>query len=131
MVARAQHFGTQFYADGKIIPSGTASSLETARSYRSLAVGAEVMLFAVTNKEYTIFIASGISEMALPLYKKLRYYILEFPRLMQLRNARCVLESKGLKGVVLKAGSFLVNFPFKVINRLAQYKGKSYWNIFK
>lgn len=124
VAARAQHFGTQFYANGKIIPSGTASSLETAEPYRSLAVGAEVMLFAVMNKEYTTFIASGISEMALPLYKKLRYHILEFPRIMQLRDARCVLESKGLKGTLLKTGSALVNIPLKAVNMLAQHKGK-------
>lgn len=124
VAARAQHFGTQFYVDGEIIPSGTASSLETARPYRNLAVGAEVMLFAVTNNEYTTFIASGISEMALPLYKKLRYYVLEFPRIMQLRNARCVLASKGFRGIWLRIGTTLVNILLKTADRFAKYKGK-------
>lgn len=124
VAARAQHLGTQFYASGKIIPSGTASSLETAEPYRSLAIGAEVMLFAVTNKEYTTFITSGISEMALPLYKKLRYHVLEFPRIMQLRNGRCVLESRGFKGILLEMGSILVNIPLKAIDKLAKHKGK-------
>lgn len=124
VAARAQHFGTQFYAGGEIIPSGTASSLETAEPYRSLAIGAEVMLFAITNKEYTTFITSGISEMALPLYKKLRYHVLEFPRIMQLRNGRCILESRGWKGSLLKIGGFLVNIPLKVINKLTEHKGQ-------
>lgn len=64
--------------------------------------------------EYETFIASGISDMALPLYKKLLYYILEFPRIMQLRNAYSILECKGLNDTWLKVVSTLVNLPLKL-----------------
>lgn len=124
VAARAQFFGTQFYADGEILPSGSGSSLKTAEQYRNQAVGAEVMLFAAMNKEYTTFIASGISDMALPLYRKLRYHILKFPRIMQLRNVRSVLESKGLNGFFLRATSTFVNFLLRIFLVFSEYEGR-------
>lgn len=124
VAARGQLFGTRLYVEGKIIPSGTGSSLETAKQFRHLALGAEVMLFSSTNDEYETFIASGISDMALPLYRKLRYHILEFPRIMQLRNVYSVLESKGLGGFSLKVVSSLLNFPLKLLLAYSKRKGK-------
>lgn len=127
VAARAQLFGTQFYVEGKVIPSGSGSSLETAEHFRHQALGAEVMLFTSTNDEYETFIASGISDMALPLYKKLRYYILEFPRIMQLRNAYSLLESKGMNGILLKVVSTLVNIPLKLFVAYSKQKGEKLW----
>ena len=124
IAARSQHLGTRFYAAGEIISAGTGSSLETAEPYRHLGIGAEVMLFIATSKEYPLFIASGISEMALPLYHKLRYYVLAFPRIMQLRNARCVLESKKIHGGLLKLCSCLVNIPLRIVTAWGKYSGK-------
>ena len=124
VAARVQLFGTQFYVDGKVNPSGSGSSWETAECFRHQALGAEVMLFTSTNDEYETFIASGISDMALPLYKKLRYYILEFPRIMQLRNAYSILECKGLNGTWLKVVSTLVNLPLKLFIVYSKHKGK-------
>ncbi|WP_140393005.1 hypothetical protein [Mediterranea sp. An20] len=124
VAARSQHFGTRFYADGKIVSAGTGSSLETAEPYRHLGIGAEIMLFIATNKEYPLFIASGISEMALPLYDKLHYYVLAFPRIMQLRNAHCVLESRKMHGGLLKLCSRLANIPLWAVTAWGKYSGK-------
>lgn len=124
IAARSQLFGTQFYAKGKVIPAGSGSSLETAEPYRKSGVGAEVMLFFATNKEYDFFIASGISQEALPLYYKLRFYVLEFPRLMLIRNSRSILERGGLKGFALNAASRLINIPLNLLYSFGVMKGK-------
>ena len=114
VASRTQMFGTQIYANGQIISCGTGSSLETAENYRHLGIGVDVMMFAAKNDEYPLYLVSGISEMALPLYKKLGYYVLAFPRIMQLRNVRCLLESKGLRGnMLLYLFSILNKYPFE------------------
>ena len=124
VAARLQCFGTRFYARGKILPAGTASALEAAEPLRHLGVGAEPLLAFTMSEEYTVGIVSGLSEMALPLYKKLRYHILAFPRIMQLRNVRCILESKGIKGCLLKTCSKILNVPLGWFISLSGRKGK-------
>ena len=75
VAARLQCFGTRFYARGKILPAGTASALEAAEPLRHLGIGAEPLLAFTMSEEYPVNIVSGLSEMALPLYKKLRYHL--------------------------------------------------------
>ena len=111
VAARLQCFGTRFYARGKVLPAGTASALEAAEPLRHLGVGAEPLLAFSMSEEYPVNVVAGLSEMALPLYKKLRYHILAFPRIMQLHNVRCILESKGVRGNLLKVGSKILNIP--------------------
>ena len=62
--------------------------------------------------------------MALPLYKKLGYYVLAFPRIMQLRNVRCLLESKGLRGNMLYLFSILINIPLSLIYKILSGESK-------
>lgn len=124
VASRTQMFGTQIYANGQIISCGTGSSLETAENYRHLGIGVDVMMFAAKNDEYPLYLVSGISEMALPLYKKLGYYVLAFPRIMQLRNVRCLLESKGLRGNMLYLFSILINIPLSLIYKILSGESK-------
>ena len=124
VASRTQMLGTQIYANGQIISCGTGSSLETAENYRHLGIGVDVMMFAAKNDEYPLYLVSGISEMALPLYKKLGYYVLAFPRIMQLRNVRCLLESKGLRGNVLYLFSILINIPLSLIYKILSGESK-------
>ena len=53
---------------------------------------------------------AGVSEMALPMYKKIGFKVLEYPRAMQLRKSRSLLSSKGFKGLPLKITSGVVDF---------------------
>ena len=124
VAVRTQHFGSRFYAGGKIVPAGIGSALETAEAYRHLGVGADSVLFSATNSEYPVYIGSGISDMSLALYRKLHYYILEFPRIMQLRDARCFLESKGIKGIALKWMSKLLNMLLNLFVGYANRRGR-------
>jgi hypothetical protein len=109
VAARIQQYGTRFYADGEVIPAGGASSLESAEVYRAMGAGSFVMYFCARNGNYLVNIYCNPTEMALPMYKLLKYYILEFPRIMQLRNTRPILQMKGLNGIALKCASAITN----------------------
>lgn len=124
IAARLQCFGTRFYARGKILTAGTASALEAAEPLRHLGVGAEPLLAFTMSEEYPVNIVAGLSEMAQPLYKKLHYHILAFPRIMQLRDVRCMLENKGIRGKFLTFCSYVLNIPLRCFLSVSGRKGK-------
>lgn len=106
---RTTLFTERVMLDGELFDCGSGSSLEVAEPYRHMALGIDLMMRNVNKNQFKI--SSGISEMALPLYKKLRYHVLEFPRIMLIRNSKSILDSKHL-------GFFsgIVNIPIKVFN---------------
>ena len=55
-------------------------------------------------------LSAGISDMALPLYKRTKYHIFEFPKFLRVNNSRALLGKYGLKGILLATASALVNF---------------------
>ena len=108
---RNTYFTTKVMIGNEIIESASGSAYEVAYSFRHLALGSELFLHFAINSKYKTSIASGISDMALPLYKKMRFHILEFPRIMLLRHSRSVLNKYHL-GLI----SVLVDFPLKLFN---------------
>ena len=74
---------------------------------------------------YDYVICSGISDLALPLYKAMKYYILEFPRMMLLCNSRSILESYGFKGKSLRVLTNIVNLLLKCRKKALKRKAKS------
>lgn len=115
-VSRAQLFPTQVLMYGELFPCGTGSSLETAPEYRHTGVGGDVLFYIATNKNYPFSLASGISEQALPLYKAIKYFVLEFPRIMLLRNTRPILSKIGLRGRLGNLAATICNVPLKAVN---------------
>lgn len=115
VAGRIQLLATRVKLGDKIEPCGSASALEVAEPFRKLALGLDIMSFFSFSVPYQYVIVSGLSGMALPLYKILKYKILEFPKIMFLNNSRCVLESKGIKGFILKIVSAFVNIPFGIL----------------
>ncbi len=123
IAARTTKFGTLLKVNSEIYPTATGSALEVHEKYRNLALGVEFFAGRKidTDYDYKYTLAAGISDMALPLYRVMKYHILGFPRLMQLRNARCILESIGLKGRYLR-------FSLKFVNSLVCFLNK--WTAF-
>lgn len=109
IVGRSSLYPILFKKGDEILPAFSGSALEVHEDYRKYAVGAEVFAYPFFNKAYNFFIASGISDIALPLYRKLRHVVFAFPRMMMLCNARCILQSKGLKGISLKCATAVSN----------------------
>lgn len=129
-VGRIMYFPIEFKNNETISEALSGSALEVHHDYRHLAVGADIMVYPLLNKENKFIIYSGISEQALPMYKKLKYMILEFPRMMLIRNSRCMLESFGLKGRLLKLLSTIVNFPLRFATKIGCLSSKNKSNKF-
>ncbi len=115
VVGRLTIYPTSMMIDGKIEIVMGGSDLYVDESYRQEAAGTDLMIYPVFDKYYRYILYAGASPQALPIYKKLKYQIIEYPRMMQLRNSRCILESKGLHGAFLKIASSITNIPLKAI----------------
>lgn len=121
---RLMLFSTRIKLDDTITSAESGSALEVHEEYRKYALGADLMMYWALKDEYDFIIASGISDMALPVYKKLKFHVFEFPRMMMLRNVRCILESKQLKGTFLKITTMLGNVVLKMFNMHGAIKSK-------
>lgn len=123
IAARTTKFGTLLKVNSEFYPMSTGSALEVHEKYRHLALGIE--FFAgrkiETDYDYKYTLAAGISSMALPLYRVMKYHILAFPRLMQLRNSRCMLEAIGLKGKTLSLSSKIADFLIFFLHKSILY----------
>ncbi len=113
-------FPTRFKSNDEIIIGRSGSTLEVYEEYRKLALGVDITMKPLSFNDATVLIYAGISEMALPIYKKLRFSVFEYPRAMKLINSRCILESMGMKGVVLKVTSFCANAALKAYYGLSK-----------
>ena len=110
IVGREVYFMSRVRAGDEIVDVESASSLGVVPSYRHLAVGADIVM--ATFARSRVFLGAGVSQMALPLDRKLKFHVLEFPRLMQLRNSGPLLAAKHLSWL-----NGLVNLPLGWFNR--------------
>ena len=123
IVGRAATFPTRFKIDSEIYESISGTALEVKEEYRHFAVGADIVTQPIFDKQYNYIVYSGISDMALSLYRKLRFIIFPFPRLMLAGRSRSLLEFKGVKGAMLNILSPLVDIPINVLHRINRYRG--------
>ena len=95
-------FQSRLKINDEIISVQTGSSLFSSEQYRKENVGGE-LFFRLTNlhSQKNNFYA-GISQMAQPIYKVLKYRLFEFPRLIYLRKSRSVVHT------LLKSEAFWV-----------------------
>ena len=121
-VARIMLFDTRIKTGEGVFAAGSGSSLHVSKEYRKYNLGADLMM-QETPHDYRLF--AGISDMALPLYKVMRYKILEYPRMMLLCNSRCILEMKGLKGIMLNITASLVNIPLRLLTAFNKARSRS------
>lgn len=117
---RCTTFITKMKIGDDIIPVISGSSYEVAEPYRHLAIGSELFMHFAKNRKYKLTLAAGISDMALPIYRKVRFHILEFPRFMLPLNVKSILRTKHLGWA-----SGLVNLPLKVHYGFIMRRSKS------
>ena len=106
-------YPTKFKAGNEIFNSVGGCSLTVKEEFRHLGIGADILLYSTMNKEDKYLLYAGISEMALPMYKKLRFNIFKYPSIWQPRNTRFLFQTKGCKGFALSSLSFLGNCILK------------------
>ncbi len=125
VAGRSMSFETKVKIGDEVVRTLSGSTLDVPEEHRHLGIGADLMHHYVKGTDYEYNLSSGISEIALPLYKVLRFKILEFPRMMFLCNSRCIIESKGIHGVLLSVVSLLVNIPLWIFKGCLKLKSKS------
>lgn len=86
-------FPGRLLMDGEVVPCQNGSSLFSHENYRKENVGGDLFLRLTTLKSPQNGYFAGISQMALGMYKALKYTIFEFPRLIYLRKSRSVIQS--------------------------------------
>jgi hypothetical protein len=117
-IGRCYYFQTKLKLNSSFFDALSASSLEVHPDFRYLAIGADIVMFSSNNEEFEYNLFAGISPMALPLYKKLKYNILELPKYLLRRNVDIYLRHFGLVGI---KHTFLINnlnFFFNIREKL-------------
>lgn len=118
-------YPTKFKAGDEILNSVGGCSLTVKEEFRHLGIGADILLYSVMNKEDKYLLYAGISAMALPMYKRLKFNIFKYPSVWQPRNTRFLFQTKGIKGATLDVFAFLGNCLLKPFVSFINYRSNS------
>lgn len=117
VVGRFQFLSSRMKMGDEILPCGTGSALEVVEHYRKLGVGADIMTYFSFNSGYDLFLTAGISSMALPLYKALKYVMLEFPHLICLYHPFRFFRYRGVNKIMYPL-LYLCEIPFRFLHSI-------------
>lgn len=109
VVGRTMLFATRIKFDDEIVEGQCGSALYVQKEYRN-EIGAEVMMYSLMNKEFDFKLSAGFTSIVLPMYKKIKYTVFDIPEYIKLRSFRCIFDSYGLKGGLLKVATGLADF---------------------
>lgn len=123
-VGRTMLFDTRLKNGNEIMPLHSGSALQVEDSFQKYGFGAEIFSYSGTIKKRKMFLSAGISDMALPLYKVMKYNIFEFPKLLKLQNSKPLLEKYGIKGVLLSVLSTVINISLRFYYLFTKHKSK-------
>ena len=100
-VGRNMYFRTRLKLGDNIIYAYSGSGFEVVEQYRKEGVGGYIVGDEQQMKGRNPGLAAGISDDAIPLFRRLKYIVFEYPRLMQINDAKPLLAKYGLKGFPL------------------------------
>ena len=125
VAARSMFFPSRVRIGEDIVCAQGGSSLFALPEYRHLTVGLDLMRYPIETKEYPLIVYAGITKMAVPMYKALRFSVFSSPEFWQPRKSKFLFQHFGAKGFVLKSLSLIGDFAIKTIlgiNRLLNKK---------
>ena len=96
VVGRLAMFPLQLKLNQDIHIAQSASSLEVEEKFRPMAIGTDIILYPYLNSARQIFLYAGISKMALPIYRKMKFIDLSSPILSFPKRAQFLLGKMGL-----------------------------------
>lgn len=109
IAGRILFFPSRVSINGKIEKTLEGSSLFVSERGRKYSLGVGLMTFPIVNGNNNYLLYAGISKMALPIYRKMKFSIFETPTKWQVRNSTPVLQSLGFKGGLLIVAKLLIN----------------------
>lgn len=86
-------YSGRIFINKEILPVQSGSYLFSHEDYRKENVGGELFMRIATLHPSKNCYFSGISQMAIGLYRALKFTLFEFPRLIYLRRSRSVIQS--------------------------------------
>lgn len=127
---RCMYFPTRIKISNSIEKSLGGSSLMVNEKGRKESLGVDLMMLPMHSFDAKYLLYASVSEMALPLYKKLKFEVFELPRRWQLRNSKPILQRIGFKGLLLSVSTFLSNLiivPFNYcVKRILKFSVREY-----
>lgn len=129
VIGRCYYFPTRLLLcdTTEIVQSGSAVFVH--EKYRQLAVGAEMFTHSTFSEDYNQRLYAGISPLALPIFKKLKYSIFTLKRLCFRKNYQPYLRQKGVIGRSLSYIAPIINnialLPF-FVNRKSKVLNQQY-----
>lgn len=91
VIGASMYFNNFLRLHGKIVPCQGGSYLYSREEYRKHNIGADLFFMGCNLQKDVCF--AGISQMALPLYKAMRFTTFFFPRMIYLKHSRSVIHS--------------------------------------
>lgn len=92
VVGRTFCFNTIIKAGEEQLLTSTGSALLVHEDYRKYALAIDLMMFNKSELQLT----AGVSQIALPLYDKLKYFVFKFPKLRLIKDYKTFLLNRGL-----------------------------------
>ena len=117
VVGRHLLYGTRIKDGDNIILAQSSGSTEVDISQRGKGIGSKINKYTLTNDEYPIYMCSLLSESCLSIMRKPENgcTIFDFPEFIRIINLKPALESRKIKGFLLKASSFVANCFLKLM----------------
>lgn len=119
VVGRITFFDTKLKVNDEIIVASTGSALLVKEEYRKYAVAIDLM----TYNKAEIQLTAGVSQIALPLYYKMRYIVFKFPKL---RFTKCYLnkiQSFGVPPFLSNGLDYLLKY-YRIIEGYRRWREK-------
>ena len=117
---RCMYFPSRIKIGEQIEKSMGGSSLLVNEEGRKKSLGIDLMMLPMSGFDTKYLLYAGISKMAIPLYKKLRFELFEMPCRWQIRNSKPILQSIGLRGIGLSVLAFIANILLKSFNGIVK-----------
>lgn len=121
-VGRSIQFDTRLKVDEKIIPMYSGSALKVVESYREYGIGGEIFAYSRRIKKRNILISAGISDLALPLYKVMKYTIFDLQKMLLVRDTKPLLGKMGINGFAQKVFGSLANGGLKCYSAICSFR---------
>lgn len=108
-VGRNMYFRTRLKVGDSIIYAYSGSGFEVVEQYRKEGVGGYIIGDELQMKGRNPGFGAGISDDAIPLFRRLKNTVFEYPRLMLLYDSKPLLSKMKLRGVLLSCISGCAN----------------------
>jgi hypothetical protein len=117
-VGRDSYYPTLMKLDKEYKISLSGSSFNVYPEYRKYSLGLDLLMYYNSGDGYQQLVGGGLSDMAVPLHRKLKFTIFSIPTFLLRRNISVFLQRLGFKGLFLRLFSKGLNPIFNIKEHL-------------